>query len=273
MTTNIKILHRRNSLRENINQLIHYRELLVTWTMREIRARYRQSVLGFGWALIQPVFQMIIISIIFGNFLRVPSDGMPYPIFAYVAILPWTLFSSSIAMAVPSLRTNMELITKIYFPREIIPLSAIFARLVDFSIATLVFVGLMVWYRIPVHLTLLFVPILLVIQIALAIGVSLLGAAISVFLRDVSFAIPLGMQIWMYATPVIYPLNMVPERWRPLYLLNPMAGIINAYRQVVLHGEWPDLGCLGLSALASLLLCAVAYVYFKRLEMAMSDII
>jgi len=257
----------------NFRLLYGYHELLASWTIREIRARYRQSVLGFGWAIAQPVFSMVVISVIFGNFVRVPSEGIPYPIFAYTALLPWTLFAGSISSAVPSVLRNMYLVTKIYFPREILPLSAILAQLVDFAIASLVFVGLMLWYNIPVHATLLFVPLLLAIQIVLVLGVSLLGAAISVFLRDISLAIPLGMQLWMYATPVIYSLSLVPERWRPFYLLNPMAGLIDSYRRVVLFGQPPDLSYLGIAAVVSLGLCVVAYAYFKRLEMAMSDVI
>ncbi len=272
MTTQPVTLQRR-SFWQNLRLLAHYRELLLRWTSREIRARYRQSVLGFGWALVQPAFQMIVISIVFGSFVRVPSEGIPYPIFAYAALLPWTLFASSISGAVPSVIQNMQLVTKVYFPREILPLSAILARLVDFAIASLVFVGLILWYHIPIHATLLFVPLLLAIQMVLALGVSLLGAAISVFLRDISFAIPLGMQLWMYATPVIYPLSMVPERWRAFYLLNPMAGIIHSYRWVVLQGQLPDFGYLGVATFISLLLCAIAYAYFKQLEMAMADII
>ena len=264
---------RRQGLLAHLRLLFAYRELLLSWTTRTIKSRYRQSVLGFGWALVQPVFQMVVISVIFGSLVRVPSEGIPYPVFAYSALLPWTLFAGSISSAVPSVLQNMYLVTKIYFPREILPLSAILARLVDFVIASLVFVGLMLWYRIPVHATLLLVPLLLAIQTVLALALGLLGAAISVFLRDISFAIPLGMQLWMYATPVIYPLSMVPERWRPFYLLNPMAGIIDSYRRVVLQGQLPDFGYLGVAACISLLLCAIAYAYFKRLEMAMSDVI
>lgn len=265
--------HKRKSFKENIILLYRYRELLVTWTLRDIRGRYRQSALGFGWALIQPFIQMVVISIIFGYFLQIPSGDIPYPIFSYVAILPWTLFSGSISSAVPSVIVNMELVNKIYFPREIIPLSAILSRMVDFAIASLVFVGLMLFYRIPLAPTILYVPLLLVIQITLAIGVGLLGSAISVFFRDISFAVPLGMQIWMYATPVIYSIASVPEEWRGLYLLNPMAGIIASYRQVILYGENPNISYLIISALVSVIICVFAYVYFKRLEMAMSDII
>jgi lipopolysaccharide transport system permease protein len=273
MSVPVKVIKKQRSLGENIALLVEFRELLVNWTVREIKARYRQSALGFGWALVQPVFQMIIISIIFGNFLRVPSGDVPYPVFTYVAILPWTLFSGSINGAVPSILQNMQLITKIYFPREILPLSAALSRLVDFFIASVVFIGLAAWYDISIQSTLLYVPLLLVIQITLAVAVSLLGSAISVFVRDISFAIPLAMQVWMYLSPVIYPLSEVPEQWRSLYMLNPMAGIIDSYRRVVLDGTAPEVGVLASSTIISLGLFIISYWYFKRLEMAMSDII
>jgi lipopolysaccharide transport system permease protein len=263
----------KRTLLNHFRYLMSRRELLVSLTMREIKARYRQSILGFGWALLVPLFQMVVLSIVFGNIIGVPSDGRPYPVFSYVAILPWTLFSSAIAASVPSILGNMELVTKIYFPREILPLSSILARLVDFAVASTIYIGLILYYQIPVHKTLVFVPVLLVIQITLSIGIGLLGSAVSVFLRDISFAIPVAMQIWMYATPVIYPSSLVSERWRALYMLNPMAGIIDSYRKVVLDGVWPDFGVLAYSAVFSVVLCLIAYWYFKRLEMAMSDII
>jgi len=246
--------------------------MLFLWTSRELRSRYRQSVLGFGWALIQPVFQVVVISVIFGKFIQVPSDGIPYPIFAYTALLPWMLFASSVSSAIPSVTGNMYLVTKIYFPREILPLSAILTRVVDFAIASLVFVALMIWYDIPAHSSLIYVPLLLLVQTLLALGISLLGAAVSVFLRDISFALPLAMQLWMYASPVIYPLSIVPERWRNLYLLNPMAGIIDSYRRTMLFGKPPDLAYLGIAAALSVGLCLLAYGYFKKLEMSMSDV-
>ncbi|MCC6456220.1 MAG: ABC transporter permease [Caldilineaceae bacterium] len=273
MSLALRVLQPQRSFFKNLALLAQYRELLVTWTYREIRTRYRQSVLGLGWTVIQPVFQMVVISIIFGNFLRIPSEGVPYPVFAYTAILPWTLFSTSVASAVPGVISNMDLVTKIYFPREILPLSAILARLVDFAVASVVFVGLMLWYQIPLHATVLYVPLLLAIQMLLATGIGLLGAAASVFLRDISFAVPMAMQLWMYATPVIYPMSVVPERWRPLYLLNPMAGLIDSYRRVILDGAAPDFQYLGASALLSILVALVGYYNFKRLEATMSDVI
>jgi lipopolysaccharide transport system permease protein len=168
---------------------------------------------------------------------------------------------------------NMNLVTKIYFPREIIPLSAGLARLFDFFIALIVFAGLMIWYQIPLRATVLFVPLLLVIQIVLSIGVGLLGAAIGVFMRDILYAIPMLMLVWMYATPVIYPLSLVPPEWRALYMLNPMASIIDGYRKVVLDGVYPDFYYTGYAAIVSIILLVIGYIYFKKLEMSMADII
>jgi len=268
-----KIYTGTRTLKENLQLFVDFRELLLTWTAREIKGRYRQSALGFGWAFIQPVVQIVVISIVFGRFMQVPSDGVPYPIFTFVAILPWSFFAGAVSAAIPSLLGSMDLITKIYFPREFIPLAAIVARLVDLLIASLVLVSLMIYYRIPFYPTLIFVPLLLVIQIMLSIGIGLIGSAVSVFLRDISFAIPLVMQIWMYATPVIYPISVIPEQWRTLYSLNPMVGIIDSYRRVVLLGQLPDGLSLGISAAFSVVLFVFAYVYFKRLELFMADIV
>jgi lipopolysaccharide transport system permease protein len=258
---------------ESLRDLASQRTLLLQWTQRELRARYRQSILGVGWALAAPFFQMIVISIIFGRFLRVPTGDIPYPVFLYVAMLPWTLFAGSVAAAIPSLLTHMDLVTKTYFPREILPLSLIIARLADFALAAIILVGLFVWYRVEITSTIVWVPLLLILQIVLSIGLGLAGAAISVFVRDISFAVPLVMQLWMYATPVIYPVDMVPEPLRVLYWLNPMAGIIDGYRRTVLEGLAPRGGPLIISATICVLMGIIGYVIFKRLEMAMADVI
>lgn len=268
-----KVIQNSRSLSNKLGQLIEYRELLIIWVFREIRARYRQSVLGFGWALVVPVVQMLVISVVFGNFLGISSGDVPYPLFSYTALLPWTLFSASILAAVPSVSHNIDLVTKIYFPREVLPISAILARLVDFAIASLVFVILLIFYRAEVYITILFVPVLLLVQIILAIGIGLLGAAMNVFLRDISFAIVLIMQIWMYATPVIYPQTMVPEKWRMIYSINPMVGIIESYRRVVLYGLPPDYPQLAYSSVVALVSIIFGYLFFKKVEMSMSDVI
>jgi lipopolysaccharide transport system permease protein len=261
------------SLLSQIRMLIQYREMLFLWTGRELRTRYRQSLLGFGWAVVQPVFQTLVISIIFGIFIKVPSDGFPYPVFAYTGVLPWLLFSSSVGAAVPSVVTNMQLLSKIYFPREILPLSAILTRVFDFLIGFIVFAGLILWQGIPLHATLLYVPLLLIIQTLLAVGIGLLGAAISVFVRDITFALPFILQLWMYATPVIYPVSAIPESWRSLYMWNPMAGIIDSYRRVILSGEPPNMEYLGLATAIAIALCLIGYSYFKKLEVSMSDVL
>jgi len=264
---------KRRTFRQNLALLLHYREMLLLWTGRELRSRYRQSILGIGWALVQPFVQMVVLTVVFGIFVKIPSEGFPYPVFMYVGLLPWTLFASSVSSAIPSVSNNMTLVGKIYFPREILPLAAILTRIMDFLIASLLFVGLMIWYRIPVHSTLIYVPLLLLIQTFLALGISLLGAAGNVFVRDISFALPLGMQLWMYASPVIYPLSVVPNRWRNLYLLNPMTGIIDSYRRVVLFGQPPDFQYLGIATALTAVLCFLGYGYFKKLELAMSDVL
>ncbi|HNT23462.1 MAG TPA: ABC transporter permease [Anaerolineales bacterium] len=263
----------KNTLVQKVKILVHYRELIINWAIRDIRSRYRQSFMGMGWLLIQPVFQIIIVSVIFGYFIKVPSEGMPYPIFYFAAMMPWMLFQGMISSAVPSVLNNMALVSKIYFPREILPLASILARFFDFLISLGIYFVLMMVYKVPLQITLVLIPVLLILQTILALGISLLGAAVSVFVRDISFAIPLVMQLWMYATPVIYPLDLVPEQWRWLYLLNPMAGVIDSYRRILLYGEWPDLIYLASAAFTSLVLCLFGYWYFKKLEITMADVL
>ena len=257
----------------HFRELLRYRELLISWTLRDIKVRYKQSVLGIAWAILQPFSMMVIFTVIFSFFVKIPTDGVPYPIFAYTALLPWTFFANSLSFAVPSLVNNMNLVTKIYFPREIFPLAAIIASFVDFSVASVIFVGMMVFYRIPLSLSLLLVPLIVLIQIILMVGVSLFASALNVFYRDVRFVIPLGVQLWMYATPIIYPLSLVPERLRPFYMLNPMVGIIDSYRKVILSGQWPDFNSLALAAGISLASFLGAYWYFKNAEMEFADVI
>ena len=211
-----------------------HRDLLWMWAQREIQIRYKQSILGTAWAIIQPLVLMIMFSIIFANFLKVESDGLPYPLFSYAAVLPWTLLATSINFGIPSLVGNMNLVTKIYFPREILPLGSIIAALIDFLIAGIVFVGMMIWYHIPISWNILWLPVILMIELALILGVTLPASALNVFYRDIRFVIPLGLQLWMYASPVIYPISMVPEKFQGIYGLNPMVGILDSYRRVLL---------------------------------------
>lgn len=254
-------------------ELYTYRELLMSWIGRELKLRYKQSLLGGFWAILQPLILMLLFVLVFSIFVRFPTDGIPYPIFAYTALLPWTYFATSLNFGVSSLINNMTLVTKIYFPREILPLASIGAALVDFFIASSVLILLMIFYRVPLHPTLAWLPLLILIQTVFMIGVVLLVSMLNAFYRDVRFIIPLVVQAWMYASPIIYPLSQVPEKLRPFYLLNPMAGLIDSYRRVILKGLSPDPYALGLAAGMALLLLVIGYIYFKRSEAILPDVI
>ena len=260
-------------MRNLLSELYQYRELLWMWTMRSIKVRYKQSVLGVAWAILQPLSFMLIFSVVFTYFVKVPTGGIPYPIFSYSALLPWTFFATSISFAVPCLVVNMNLVTKIYFPREILPMAEVGACLLDFLVATVVFVGMMLFYRLSFHITLLLVPVLLVVQILLMLGLVFFASAMNVFYRDIRFVVPLVVQLWMYATPVIYPISIVPERFRGFYMLNPVAGIVESYRAIALHGIWPEWSYLASAAGISAVVFVLGYMYFKRVEWQFADVI
>ncbi len=257
----------------HLRRLYQYRDLLLAWTQREIRVRYKQSVMGGLWAILQPLALMIIFTLVFSLLARVPSDGVPYPVFSYCALLFWTFFASSLSFAVPSLVNNMNLVTKIYFPREILPAASVGAAFFDLCIASLIFGGLMLVYHIPLTATVLWVPLLLLLQIILTLGVVLFLSATNVFFRDVRFVLPLLTQVWMYSSPVIYSTTLIPQPYRDLYMLNPMAGLIDSYRRVVLLGQPPVLRYVALSAVVAILLFVGGYAYFKRSEAAFADMI
>ena len=259
-------------LTQNIQELYKFRGLLWVWSLREIRVRYKQSILGGIWAILQPLSTMLIFTLIFGVIVKVPTDGIPYPIFFYSALLPWTFFSSSISFAVPSLINNLNLVTKIYFPREILPIGSIIAAFIDFIVASLLYFILLIIYQVPIKMSLLWLPILLAMQILLTLGISFLGAALIVSYRDIRFIIPLGLQLWMYLTPVVYPLSIVPDRFRFLYMLNPMAGIIDSYRRILL-GMMPQWEYLVFEIAIIVSLFIFGYFYFKRKEAFFADII
>jgi lipopolysaccharide transport system permease protein len=257
----------------SVRQLLAYRELLLVWTSREIKVRYKQSLLGVLWAVLQPAALTVMFSLVFSVLVRVPTGDAPYPIFAYAGLVPWTFFSTAISFGVSSLVNNMNLVTKIYFPREILPLSTILAAGVDFLIAGALYALLMVWYRIPVHPSFILIPVLVMIQIVLMLGVVLLGSAALVFYRDVRFAVPLILQVWLYASPVIYPSSLVPPEWQALYRINPMVGLIEAYRDILVYGQWPQPEPLIVSAVVAFSLCLGAYAWFQRKESSFADLI
>ena len=256
-----------------ITSVYNYRDLLWLWTGREIRVRYKQSLLGVAWAIIQPLALTVVFTLVFSRIVQVNTGGVPYPVFAYSGLLPWTFFATSLSFGIPSLVNNLSLVGKIYFPREILPLANIGAALLDFAMAALVFAGMMLVYQIPATINVLWIIPLLAIQIILTIGVTLLGAAVIVFFRDVRFVIPLLIQIWMYASPVIYPTDLIPPQYLPLYFLNPMAGIIDGYRRALVMGQPPLMPALALAMVISFTILILGYFVFKRSEPLFADLI
>lgn len=260
-------------LRQALRDLWLRRELLAAWTVREIKVRYKQSLLGVAWAIMQPLSLMLIFTVVFTRFLQAPTGDLPYPLFAYTALLPWTFFATAVSQSAVSVLSNMSLVSKVHFPREILPLAQIGAAGFDFLVAALLFVGLLAWYRIPLRLTWLAAPLLLLIQIVLTIGLSLLLSALIVRFRDLRFVVPLGLQLWLYATPIIYPATVIPANWRWLLRLNPMAALIDGYRRTFLHGQWPDWGGLAGASVLALALGLIGFWVFKRTELWFADIL
>lgn len=250
-----------------------YRDLLWLWTLREVQVRYKQSLLGVAWAVLQPLALTVIFTIVFSLLVQVDTGNIPYPIFSYTALVPWTFFATSLSFGIASLVNNMSLVTKIYFPREILPLASIGAAFVDFLVSAVILAGMMLIYGVRPAWVSLWIPVLLVLQIALTVGVVLLGSALLVFFRDVRFVVPLLIQVWMYATPIIYPVTLVPEQYRTLYFLNPMAGIIDGFRRVLLERMPPQVDALALGAAVTLVLLVCGYWFFKRTEPVFADLI
>jgi len=254
-------------------QIFSYRELLYVLTIRDIQIRYKQSVLGIAWAVLQPLALMLMFTLIFSVLLKVPSDDIPYPIFSYSALLFWTFFSGSLNRAIPSLETNAALIKKIYFPREFFPISNVFAAGFDLLIGSVIFIGLMFYYDVSPTVYMLWVVPILMIQTIFTLGICFFASALNVYYRDVKHALPLFVQLLMYATPIIYPISLVPDRLLTLYLLNPMTGIIEGYRNILVKGLPPDYFYLVIAAAGAVLLFVLGYLYFKRIEMTFADIV
>ena len=257
----------------DIKELYDRRDLLWVWSLREIKARYKQTLFGFAWAVFQPMALSLLYVIVFSYVVRVPSEGIPYPIFVYSAILPWSFFARAIGAGTSSVVANMNLVKKVYFPRVIFPLAAIATSLVDFLCGLAVFIAMMICYRVPISPAMGILPALFMIQLLLTTGVALGGAAINVAYRDINQMVPLLLQLWMYACPIIYPLSLVPDWLRPWYTLNPMAVVIDGYRQVILKGQIPPLGAIGVAAAIALVAFLIGYLTFKYMEAQFADII
>jgi len=260
-------------LAESFLELDRYRDLLRTWTAREIKIRYKQSLLGGLWAILQPLSVAIIFSIIFSFFIKVPTDGVPHLIFYYAALFPWTLFATAVTTGSNSLVANLNLVTKIYFPREILPLSGVMAALFDFTIAFFVYIGLAFLYKVSVGPSILLLFFLIAIQLLFTISVVLVLAALNVFYRDIRFVVPLGLQIYMYSTPLIYPVSTIPEKIRSFYMLNPMASLIHSYRAILVYGQWPEPIYLVSAFLISVAFLLTAYIWFNKAARSFADLI
>jgi lipopolysaccharide transport system permease protein len=254
-------------------ELIAKRDLLFAWTVRTIRGRYQQSILGWLWAIVQPAASVTIFTIIFTRIVPVNTGDIPYPVFSFVAVVIWTFFSASLTDMTASLIQNMTLVTKIYFPREAIPIAAMLARLMDFGVALALLVVLLLMFRIPIFLTgWLYLPGVLAVQLMLTIGLGLICAALNIFYRDVQSLLSLVIQLWFYASPIIYPVSEVPSSLQPFYYFNPMTGLLESYRDILIRGHLPGSYLVP----ATIISCAIfltGYWFFKRVEFKFADIV
>jgi lipopolysaccharide transport system permease protein len=256
---------------EHLARLREYKDLLYTLSAHRISVRYKQTVLGFAWAILQPVMMMVIFTAVFSVLARMPSDGTPYALFAYSALLPWTFFNTAVASGTNSLVTHTQLITKVYFPREILPISYLIAALFDFAIGFVVLLGLMAWYHVPLSLDAIYLIPVVALLAAWILAVSLILASVQVRVRDIGVALPVLLQVLMFASPIIYPLSVVPAGWLWWYLLNPMAGIVSSFRDILLRQSPPDPHPLAVAAVVTAIVLPIAYLVFKYAEATMAD--
>ena len=256
-----------------LRELYRYRDLLISLAIRDLKVRYRQTILGVAWSVLQPLAFMLIFTLVFAKFGRVASDGMPYPLFSYTGLVPWTFFATALGLAVNSIAANMNLVKKIYFPREVFPVGVVLGCLIDFLISATLVAAMMVIYRVPISRHLLWLPWLIGVELILLVALSLVASALNVFYRDIKYIVPLVIQLWMFVTPVIYSVSMVPARVRRWYMLNPMAVVVDGIRRVVLHNQAPELPSLLVSTIVVIILGALSYWYFKRVEVKFADLI
>ena len=254
-------------------ELWEYRELLFFFVWRDIKVRYRQTVMGALWAIIQPLFTMVIFSLFFGRLAKVPSDGLPYPIFSYAALVPWTFFATALTQASNSLVLSANMVKKIYFPRLTLPIATVLAGVIDFAIAFIVLLGMMLFYGLAPTINVLWLPLFLLLALITALGVSLWLSAMNVQFRDVQYTIPFLTQAWLFVTPIAYPSSLLSEPWRTLYGLNPMAGVVEGFRWALL-GTGTSPGPMTLvSAVVALTLFITGAFYFRRMEQGFADLL
>jgi lipopolysaccharide transport system permease protein len=254
-------------------ELWRFRELFFFLVWRDIKVRYKQTLLGAAWAILQPFLTMVVFSIFFGELAKLPTDGIPYPIFSFSALLPWQLFESGISKAGTSLVAGRNLITKVYFPRLAVPAAPVLAGAVDFVLALFVLLGMMLYYRTPVTWTILTLPAFLLLALVTAMGAGFWLAALNVAYRDIGYVIPFLVRVWFFVTPITYAISLVPERWQALYWMNPMVGVTQGFRWAILGVTPPPVALLAASTGVALVLLASGVVYFRRMERTFADVV
>ncbi|HRY16263.1 MAG TPA: ABC transporter permease [Candidatus Competibacteraceae bacterium] len=256
----------------DLKELFEYRDLFLFMIWRNIKIRYAQSAIGIGWAVIQPLFSMVVFTIVFGGLARIDSDGAPYAIFSFVALVPWTYFANALTEGTASLVTNAQIISKIYFPRLILPLALVLARLVDFAIALVILAGLMFWYGVSPTWGIVALPVLIVLMVLTATGLGMWLTALAIQYRDVNYAIGFGVQLLMYAAPVVYPASLIPERYQLFYALNPMVGVIEGFRAALLGTRAMPWDFIAVGAGVAIVLFVSGMFYFRRKEHIFADV-
>jgi lipopolysaccharide transport system permease protein len=257
----------------DLRSVWQYRELLYFLIWRDLKVRYKQAAIGAAWAILQPLVALLIFTAVFGYFAKLPSDGVPYPVFALAALLPWTYFADALRRGATGLVDDSDLIRKIYFPRLVIPLAMVVAPALDLAISFALLVALMVWYGIVPTGNIVFLPLLLLLALVLALALALWLGPINVRFRDIKHTLPFVLQVWMYASPVVYPTSMIPEQWRSLYSLNPMVGVIEGFRWALLDTSAPDFQAIGIGLLVVTGLLFGGLVYFRKMERFFADVI
>jgi len=268
----IRIQHAKGWFTLKLSELWEYRELIYFFIWRDIKVRYKQSVLGAAWAIIQPFFSMVVFTIFFGKLAKMPSDGIPYPIFSFAALVPWMFFSNGLSKASMSIVGNSNLIKKVYFPRLAIPISSVLSGGVDFIIAFIMLIGMMLYFGIMPTSKVLWIPALMVLALITSLGVSLWLSALNVTFRDVQHIIPFIVQFWMFVTPIVYPSSLVPERWRTIYAINPMAGVIEGFRWALLGANTSPAAIINVSSLVAIVILLSGAWYFRRMETTFADL-
>ena len=256
----------------DLKELWEYRELVRTFSMRDIKVRYKQTALGAAWAIIQPFMMMVVFTIFFGKLANIPSESIPYPLFSYAALLPWTLFSEGITRSTNSMITNANIMTKVYFPRLIMPISGILSPLIDFMIAFVILIGMMLYYGFVPSLNILWLPVFILLAMMTSLGVGLWLSAFNVKYRDFQYTLPFLIQLWLFASPVVYPSSLLPEPYRWVYGLNPMAGVIEGFRWALL-GTNPPSTMIAFSVIIVIVLLISGTYYFKHMEKTFADVV